>query len=348
MFKDKNLRRKIWLKIKKSVRKNKEVKNSIKKIKGLEQKIKENPDNKKVDIDKEIDEIIKISNVDTGTIEKPLEKIINKELYNNEYEKIYENIIHNHYEGYIWNNKKYKIKEVNKEQDYYAGNYFNYYFSIENVKGDEEYVKFNIFLKDNLIEKLPLLWKIKNFWYKNNPINLYKKYKVKKDYGNDIKEMLYNGGCIKENPFKNKNEYKSSLTDKIKWFGHNLLHCQCSDREETSCDIDINEIIKNNSYEGIKEYEKEKDELYKLQGQVRSILEIMDNKEYPLNEYKINEDGTYRPYFSDKWVKRLTELGYDSHLKEDLERFIKDGEKNIRKSLYENDIKDRRQGRIGD
>ena len=61
-----------------------------------------------------------------------------------------------------------------------------------------------------------------------------------------------------------------------------------------------------------------------------------------------NEDGTYRPYFSDKWVKRLTELGYDSHLKEDLERFIKDGEKNIRKSLYEIDIKDRRQGRIGD
>ena len=94
------------VKNKKSVKKNKEVKNSIKKIKGLEQKIKENPDNKKVDIDKEIDEIIKISNVDTGTIEKPLEKIINKELYNNEYEKIYENIIHNHYEGYIWNNKK--------------------------------------------------------------------------------------------------------------------------------------------------------------------------------------------------------------------------------------------------
>lgn len=325
------------------------------------------------DMDKEIDEILKISNTeissqnqdDNITLEFKQEE--NEEIYNDEEDvyvhvhniqkrlkEIYNDIKENKIEGFKLNNQIYKIKDIDKEQQYLSSThlfYFDYYLSMEDIKEQEKYIKLNYYyelLDRILIKKLPLLWKIKNFWYRNNPINLYKKYKVKKDYENDIKEMLYNGGCIKENPFKNKNEYKSSLTDKIKWFGYNLLHCHCSDKEEESCDIDIENIIKNNSYEGIKEYEKEKDELYKLQGQVRSILEIMDNKEYPLIEYKINEDRTYRPYYSDKWVKRLTELGYDSHLKEDLERFIKDGEKNIRKTLYEIDIKDRRQGRIGD
>lgn len=355
-------------------------KKSVKKIKELEQKIKENPDvikvyhndilvdiidnkdDKKVDIDKEIEEILKLGKFDAEEALKNTEKEIiyddkkyKIDVYNFEHKKeleeIYNNINQKRFKGYFWNNQIYKIISMDREMNYYAGTYlnnYNYYISIENIKGEDSYIKFNLNYEKNLLEKLPLSWEIKNFWNKYNPLYLYKEYKVKKDYENDIKEMLYNGGCIKENPFKNKNEYKSSLSDKIKWIGHNLLHCQCSDKEEESCDIDIDEIIKNNSYEGIKEYEKEKDELYKLQGQVRSILEIMDNKEYPLNEYKINEDGTYRPYFSDKWVKRLTELGYDSHLKEDLERFIKDGEKNIRKTLYEIDIKDRRQGRIGD
>ena len=379
------------VKNKKSVRKNKEVNNSIKKIKGLEQKIKENPDvikvhhndilvdiidnkdDKNVDIDKEIDEILKLSNVEDISSQNQDDNIISnseweeiKEIADEHYEKnvnknfskekiseqkeleIYYNDIKNKvYIGYEnYSNIKYKIIKYDREYSQLEG--YLYYLDMVDNKNNSYYIQMDRCTQYHLLKQLPLTWYIKYYWYKYNPISLYKNYKIKKNYDNDIKEMLYNGGCIKENPFKNKNEYKSSLTDKIKWFGHNLLHCQCSDREEKSCDIDIENIIKNNSYEGIKEYEKEKDELYKLQGQVRSILEIMDNKEYPLIEYKINEDRTYRPYFSDKWEKRLTELGYDSHLKEDLERFINDGEKNIRKSLYEIDIKDRRQGRIGD
>lgn len=326
--------------------------------------------NKKVnekDMDKEIDEILKISNTEISSqnqddnITSELKQEENEEIYNNEVDiyvhniqkrlkEIYNDIKENKFEGFKLNNQIYKIKDIDKEHQYISDThlfYFDYYLLMEDIKEQEKYIKLNYYyelLDRILIKKLPLLWKIKNFWYRNNPINLYKKYKVKKDYENDIKEMLYNGGCIKENPFKNKNEYKSSLADKIKWIGHNLLHCHCSDKEEESCDIDIDEIIKNNSYEGIKEYEKEKDKLFDLQEQVRSILGIMDNKEYPLFEYK----GNYQPYYSDKWVKRLTELGYKGYVKEDLERFIRDSEKNIRKSLYEIDIKDRRQGRIGD
>ena len=350
-------------------------KKSVKKIKELEQKIKENPDvikvyhndilvdiidnkdDKKVDIDKEIDEILKLSSVEDISSQNQDDNIISNseweenkkvDLYYEEHHikessNIYKDFLNKKIKGINYVNEDYKINNG------HVDNNWNYFLTIENIKGQIRELNINAnYTYVKCIKHLSLKWYAKNFWNKYNPLYLYKEYKVKKDYENDIKEMLYNGGCIKENPFKNKNEYKSSLTDKIKWIGHNLLHCHCSDKEEESCDIDIDEIIKNNSYEGIKEYEKEKDELYKLQGQVRSILEIMDNKEYPLNEYKINEDGTYRPYFSDKWVKRLTELGYDSHLKEDLERFIKDGEKNIRKTLYEIDIKDRRQGRIGD
>lgn len=268
-----------------------------------------------------------------------------------ELEKKYNDILQGKYKGYKLDNKIYKIKNIYKEtvdgiyRDYLNDYRYNYYLLLEDNKGNEKYIKYNSFIydnKENLIKRLSLLWKIKNFWHKNNPVVLYKSFKVKNNFDNDINEMLYIGGCIEENPYKKNN--KSSLKDKLEWFGHNLLHCHCSDKEEESCDIDIDEIIKNNSYEGIKEYEKEKDELFKLQEQVRSILGIMDNKEYPTFEYK----GNYQPYYSDKWVKRLTELGYKGYVKEDLERFIRDSEKNIRKSLYEIDIKDRRQGNIGD
>lgn len=318
--------------------------------------------NENINIDKEIEEILNLCKFDAEEALKNTKKEIIYDdkkykinVYNFEHKKeleeIYNNINQKGFKGYFWNNQIYKIISMDREMNYYAGTYlnnYNYYISIENIKGEDSYIKFNFNYEKNLLEKLPLSWYIKYYWYKYNPISLYKNHKIKNNFDNDINEMLYNGGCIKENPFKNKNEYKSSLTDKIKWFGHNLLHCHCSDKEEESCDIDIDEIIKNNSYEGIKEYEKEKDKLFELQEQVRYILEIMDNKEYPLFEYKINEDGTYRPYFSDKWEKRLTELGYKGYVKEDLERFIRDSEKNIRKSLYEIDIKDRRQGRIGD
>lgn len=294
--------------------------------------------NENINIDKEIEEILNLCKFDAEEALKNTKKEIiyddkkyKTDVYNFEHKKeleeIYNNINQKRFKGYFWNNQIYKIISMDREMNYYAGTYlnnYNYYISIENIKGEDSYIKFNFNYEKNLLEKLPLSWYIKYYWYKYNPISLYKNYKIKNNFDNDINEMLYNGGCIKENPFKNKNEYKSSLKDKFKWVGHNLLHCHCSDKEEESCDIDIENIIKNNSYEGIKEYEKEKDKLFEFQEQVRSMLEIMDNKEYPLFEYKINEDGTYRPYFSDKWLKRLTELGYKGYVKEDLERFIRE------------------------
>ena len=310
--------------------------------------VRKNKDDKKIDIDKEIDEILKLGNVEDissqnqdDNIALELKQEENEEIYNDEEDiyvhniqerlkEIYNDIKENKIEGIKLNNQIYKIKDIDKEHQFVYDThliYFDYYLSMEDIKEQEKYINLNYYyelLDKILIKKLPLLWKIKNFWYRNNPNNLYKKYKVKKDYGNDIKEMLYNGGCIKENPFKNKNEYKSSLTDKIKWFGHNLIHCHCSDKEEESCDVDIESIIKNNSYEGIKEYEKEKDKLFELQNKVRSILEIMDNKEYPYIVYTYKGDCSIIPLFSEGWRKRLVELGYDSHLKEDLERFIRE------------------------
>lgn len=294
--------------------------------------------NENINIDKEIEEILNLCKFDAEEALKNTEKEIiyddkkyKIDVYNFEHKKeleeIYNNINQKGFKGYFWNNQIYKIIGMDREMNYHAGTYlnsYNYYISIENIKGEDSYIKFNFNYEKNLLEKLPLSWYIKYYWYKYNPISLYKNYKIKNNFDNDINEMLYNGGCIKENPFKNKNEYKSSLKDKFKWVGHNLLHCHCSDREEESCDVDIENIIKNNSYEGIKEYEKEKDKLFEFQEQVRSMLEIMDNKEYPLFEYKINENGTYRPYYSDKWLKRLTELGYKGYVKEDLERFIRE------------------------
>lgn len=295
--------------------------------------VRKNKDNKKVDIDKEIDEILKLGNVEDVSSQNQDDNIISngeweenkkrfsdyKEHHIKESRDIYKDFLNKKIKGINYFNEDYKINNG------YVDVGWNYFLTIENIKGHIRELNINASYTDvKCIKHLSLKWYVKNFWNKYNPISLYKTIKLKKDYDNDINGALYNAGVIEENPFKNKNEYKSSLTDKIKWFGHNLLHCQCSDREEKSCDIDIDEIIKNNSYEGIKEYEKEKDKLFELQEQVRSILEIMDNKEYPLFEYKINEDRTYRPYFSDKWEKRLTELGYKGYVKEDLERFIRE------------------------
>ena len=249
--------------------------------------------------------------------------MIKKIIEEKELETYYNDIKNKVYIGYEnYSNIKYKIIKCDREYSQLEG--YLYYLDMIDDKNNSYYIQMVRFTQYRLLKQLPLTWYIKYYWNKYNPISLYKNYKIKKNYDNDINEMLYNGGCIKENPFKNKNEYKSSLKDKFKWVGHNLLHCHCSDKEEESCDVDIENIIKNNSYEGIKEYEKEKDKLFEFQEQVRSMLEIMDNKEYPLFEYKINEDGTYRPYYSDKWVKRLTELGYKGYVKEDLERFIRE------------------------
>lgn len=310
--------------------------------------------NKKVnekDMDKEIDEILKISDTEISSrnqddnITLELKQEENEEIYNDEEDiylhniqkrlkEIYNDIKENKIEGFKLNDQIYKIKDIDKDQQYVSDThlfYFDYYLSMEDIKEQEKYIKLNYYyelLDKILIKKLPLLWHIKYYWYKYNPISLYKNYKIKNNFDNDINEMLYNSGCIKENPFKNKNEYKSSLTDKIKWIGHNLLHCHCSDKEEESCDIDIENIIKNNSYEGIKEYEKEKDECRKKLKNCAALLNKLDNKYYESEEFIIKD---YKLIYNDmsELRNRIKELGYDTNSSKSLDNFIKTYERKM-------------------
>ena len=302
--------------------------------------------NKKVnekDMDKEIDEILKISNTEISSqnqddnITLELEQEENEEIYNNEEDiyvhnvqkrlkEIYNDIKENKIEGLKLSNQIYKIKDINKERQYVSSThsfYFDYYLSMENIKGQEKYIKLNYYyelLDMILIKKLPLLWKIKNFWYRNNPLILFKKYKAKLFLDDEIKEILYLGCDNINNPYKH--EYKSSLKDKFKWFEHNLLHCHCSDREEKSCDIDIENIIKNNSYEGIKEYEKEKQECKEKLKKCATLLNKLDNKYYESEEFIIKD---YELIYNDlsELRNRIKELGYDTNSSKSLDNFIK-------------------------
>ena len=200
---------------------------------------------------------------------------------------------------------------------------------MEDIKGQEKYIKLNHYyeLFDKiLIKKLPLLWKIKNFWYRNNPLILFKKYKTKLFLDDEIKGILYLGCDNISNPYKH--EYKSSLKDKFKWFEYNLLHCHCSDNEEKSCDIDIENIIKNNSYEGIKEYEKEKQECREKLKKCATLLNKLDNKYYESEEFIIKD---YELIYNDlsELRNRIKELGYDTNSSKSLDNFIKEYEKKI-------------------
>lgn len=308
--------------------------------------------NKKVnkkDMDKEIDEILKISNTETpsqnqdNNITLELKQEENEEIYNDEEDiyvhniqrglkEIYNDIKENKIEGIKLNNQIYKIKGINKEQQYVSDThlfYFDYYLSMEDIKGQEKYIKLNYYyeLFDKiLIKKIPLLWKIKNFWYRNNPLILFKKYKAKLFLDDEIKEILYLGCDNINNPYKH--EYKSSLKDKFKWIEYNLLHCHCSDREEKSCDIDIENMIKNNSYESIKEYEKEKQECREKLKKCATLLNKLDNKYYESEEFIIKN---YELIYNDlsELRNRIKELGYDTNSSKSLDNFIKKYEKKI-------------------
>lgn len=268
--------------------------------------------------------------------EKNVNKNFSKEKISEqkELEIYYNNIKNKVYIGYEkFPGDKNKIIKCDKEYSQLDG--YLYYLDMVDNKNNSYYIQMDRYTQYRLLKQLPLTWYIKYYWNKYNPISLYKNYKIKKNYNNDINEMLYIGGCIEENPFKLDN--KSSFSDKLKWFGHNLFHCKCSDNIDESCEIDIENIIKNNSFEKIKEIKESEDKLYKLQQEVRSLLEIMDKKEYPEYEEKFLINGKTRTILAYEWIDRLSELNYDYKDEKDLRRFIKNFEYDIDESC-EKDI----------
>lgn len=192
------------------------------------------------------------------------------------YKTYYEKILNKQINAYSQDGKVYKITDTNKDD---SEN--NFYITIMDVNGVKRSISIDIddIADDNYLKHTPLNWHLHYYWnkfiYKISNIVVNKKYKSEinhiiynsidtsfndtskekcpKEFNNEINNILYNARSINSLP----NE-KESLKDKIKWFGHNLFHCKCSDKDE-SCDVDIDEIIKNNSLEQI---EKDKKALY--------------------------------------------------------------------------------------
>ena len=113
--------------------------------------------NENINIDKEIEEILNLCKFDAEEALKNTKKEIiyddkkyKTDVYNFEHKKeleeIYNNINQKRFKGYFWNNQIYKIISMDREMNYYAGTYlnsYNYYISIENIKGEDSYIKFN-------------------------------------------------------------------------------------------------------------------------------------------------------------------------------------------------------------
>ena len=156
--------------------------------------------------------------------------------------------------------KKYvAIEDCNRNNEiskilYSIVNNSNRFYNILVVEDIDGIIRENYLNEEDIFKlktKIPFSWYIKKFFWKFLP----KTSKNKLD--KEIEEILdlSNNECT----YKSK-PIKPSFSDKVKWVGHNLFHCKCSDNIEESCEIDIENIIKNNTMKQIK---KDKEELLK-------------------------------------------------------------------------------------